>query len=93
MDIEELHGVVVQGFATMNDRFDSMGVRIDSVEARMDSMGTRMDALESKVDAGFATMDAEFGRVKDALLEHGRQLTSIHETLSRTDRDALEARH
>jgi flagellar capping protein FliD len=90
MDIEELHKVVVQGFASVNDRIDSVS---DRLGARIDSLDARIDSLDAKVDAGFATMDAEFGRVKDALLEHGRQLTSIHAALARkVDRDELGAR-
>ena len=87
MDIEDLHKVVVQGFASVNDRIDSVS----------DRLGARIDSLDAKVDARFAAlevhMDAEFGRVKDALLEHGRQLTSIHAALARkVDRDELGAR-
>ena len=88
MDIEDLHKVVVQGFASVNDRIDSveakLGTRMDSLEARL---GTRIDALETR-------MDGEFGRVKDALLEHGRQLKDIRAALDRkVERDELEARH
>jgi hypothetical protein len=80
MDIAELHRVVVQGFASVNDRFDSVDARLNSVDARL-------TAVEAKVDA-------EFGRVKDALMEHGRQLKDIRAALDRkVDRDELEARH
>jgi hypothetical protein len=73
MDIEELHRVVVQGFASLNDKIDS-------------------------VDSGLADlrghMDTEFGRVKDALIEHGRQLKDIRAALDcKVDRDELEAPH
>jgi hypothetical protein len=35
-----------------------------------------------------------FGRVKDAIMEHGRQLKDIHSALDRkVDRDELVARH
>ncbi len=80
MDIEELHRVVVQGFASATDRFDSVDARLTAVEA--------------KVDAVQDQMNAEFGRVKDALMEHGRQLKDIGAALDRkVDRDELEARH
>jgi Skp family chaperone for outer membrane proteins len=80
MDIEELHRVVVQGFASVTDRFDSVDARLTAVEA--------------KVDAVQDQMNAEFGRVKDALMEHGRQLKDIRAALDRkVDRDELEARH
>ena len=80
MDIEELHRVVVQGFASVTDRFDSVDARLTAVEA--------------KVDAVQDQMNAEFGRVKDALMEHGRQLKDIRAALDRNvDRDELEARH
>jgi hypothetical protein len=83
MDIEDLHKVVVQGFASVNDRIDSLDGRIDSLDAKVDA---RFAALE-------VHMDAEFGRVKDAFLEHGRQLISIRDTLARkVDRDELGAR-
>jgi hypothetical protein len=73
MDLEELHRVVVQGFASVNDRFNSVDARLA--------------AFEEKVDA-------EFGRVKDALMEHGRQLKDVRAALDRkVDRDELEARH
>ena len=77
MDIEELHSVVVQGFASVTDRLDSADARLNAVEARLTEK-----------------MDAEFGRVKDALMEHGRQLKDIRAALDRkVDRDELEARH
>ena len=73
MDIEDLHRVVVQGFASLNDKIDS---GLASVNDRFDKV------------------DAEFGRVKDALMEHGRQLKDIRAALDRkVDRDELEARH
>jgi hypothetical protein len=102
MDIEDLHRVVVQGFASVSDRLDSVNARIDSVEAKL---GIRIDSVEAKLDTGFAAvngridtlethMDGEFGRVKDALLEHGRQLEDLRAALDRKiDRDELEARH
>ena len=77
MDIEDLHRVVVQGFASVTDRLDSADARLNAVEARLTEK-----------------MDAEFGRVKDALMEHGRQLKDIRAALDRkVDRDELEARH
>ena len=80
MDIEDLHRVVAQGFASVSDRFDSVDARLAAVDA--------------KVDAVKVQMDAEFGRVKDALMEHGRQLKDIRAALDRkVDRDELEARH
>jgi chromosome segregation ATPase len=83
MDIEELHRVVVQGFASVNGR-------LDSVDARLATVDTRLTAVEAKVDAVQGQMD----QVKDALMEHGRQLKDIHAALDRkVDRDELEARH
>ena len=80
MDIDELHRVVVQGFASVNGRFDSVDARLASVEAKVDTLQVYVDT--------------EFGRVKDALLEHGRQLKDIRAALDRkVDRDELEARH
>ena len=113
MDIEDLHKVVVQGFASVSDRIDSglaaVNARIDSVEAKL---GARIDSVEAKLGTGFAAvrtgfaavndrfdalethMDGEFGRVKDALQEHGRQLKDIRAGLDRkVDRDELGARH
>ena len=84
MDIEELHRVVVQGFASVNDRFDSVDSKVDSGLA----------AVNQRIDALQIHMDTEFGRVKDALTEHGRQLKDIRAALDRkVDRDELEARH
>ena len=80
MDIDELHRVLVQGFASVNGRFDSVDARLASVEAKVDTLQVYVDT--------------EFGRVKDALLEHGRQLKDIRAALDRkVDRDELEARH
>ena len=80
MDIEELHRVVVQGFASVNDRFNAVDARLASVEEKVDSLQVHMDA--------------EFGRVNDALMEHGRQLKDMRAALDRkVDRDELEARH
>ncbi len=112
MDIEELHRVVVQGFASLNDKIDSglggVNGRLDSVEGRLqsvegrlhtvegrlESVDGRLDSLEGRFDRLEAHMDAEFGRVKDALTEHGRQLKDIRAALDRkVDRDELEARH
>ena len=113
MDIEGLHKVVVQGFASVSDRIDSVNARIDLVEAnlgtRIDSveakLGTEIDSVEANLGTGFAAvndridalethMDGEFGRVKDALQEHGRQLKDIRAVLDRkVDRDELGARH
>jgi hypothetical protein len=77
MDIEELHRVVVQGFASVTDRLDS-----------------GLTAVNQRIDALQIHMDADFGRVKDALMEHGRQLKDIRVALDRkVDRDELEARH
>jgi hypothetical protein len=102
MDIEELHRVVVQGFASVNARFDSVDARLAAVDERLTA---ELAAVDEKVDSGFASvnqridalqvhMDAEFGRVKDALMEHGRQLKDIRAALDRkVDRDELEARH
>ena len=99
MDIEELHKVVVQGFASVNDRIDSVETRltsrVDTVEARLTSRIDTVEArLTSRIDSVEGKMDTEFGRVKDALLEHGRQLKDIRSALDRkVDRDELEARH
>ena len=80
MDIEELHRVVVQGFASLNDTFDSLDHKVESGFAA--------------VNARFEHVDQELGRVKDALLEHGRQLKEIRAALDRkVDRDELEAPH
>jgi len=116
MDIEELHRVVVQGFASVRDRFDSVDARLATVEERLTAVDNRLTAVDErltnkltavdeKVESGFAAVnqridvlqshtDAEFGRVKDALTEHGRQLKDIRAALDRkVDRDELEARH
>ncbi len=112
MDIQELHEVVVQGFASVNGRLDSVDSRLGALDDRVAALDDKVAAVDAKVAAvdvkagsGFATvnqridalqnhMDAEFGRVKDALLEHGRQLKDIRAALDRkVDRDELEARH
>jgi hypothetical protein len=88
MDIEELHRVVVQGFASVTDK-------IDSVEARLtERVDSGLTGVNQGIDALQIHMDAELGRVKDALVEHGRQLKDIRAALDRkVDRDELEARH
>ena len=101
MDIDELHRVVVQGFASVNGRFDSVDARLATVdtrltgvEARLTSVEGRLTNVEGKVDTLQVHVEAEFGRVKDALMEHGRQLKDIRAALDRkVDRDELEARH
>jgi tetrahydromethanopterin S-methyltransferase subunit G len=119
MDIEELYRVVVQGFASVNDRFDAMNAKFEAkfdavndrfdamnakFEAKFDAVNAKFDAVNAKIDSGLAAvnqridaltvhMDAEFGRVKDALMEHGRQLKDIRAALDRkVDRDEFEAR-
>ena len=88
MDIEELHRVVVQGFASVTDRFDSADARLAAVEARLDARITSVEARLTEKS------DSELGQVKDALMEHGRQLKDIRAALDRKiDRDELEARH
>jgi hypothetical protein len=68
----------------VTDRFDSADARLTAVEARLTE---RIDALQIH-------MNGEFGRVKDALMEHGRQPKDIRAALDRkVDRDELEARH
>ena len=104
MDLEELHRVVVQGFASVNARFDSVdgrltGVedrltavegRLTGVEARLTGVEGRLTSVEGKVD----NLQIQMERVKDAVMEHGRQLKDIHAALDRkVDRDELEARH
>jgi len=102
--LEELHKVVVQGFASLNDKIDSvearLGGRIDSVEAklggRIDSveakLGDRIDSLSAKMDAGFARVDREFELVKRGLLDHMEQFKEIRVTLDKkVDRDEVEA--
>jgi len=76
MDIEDLHRVVVQGFASVHDRFDSVDARLGRVEDRIGRVNQKIDALQIH-------MNAEFGRVKDALMEHGRQLEDIRAALDR----------
>jgi len=102
MDIEELHRVVVQGFASVTDRFDSADARLTAVEARLTekvdsglaAVNQGVDGVNQRIDALQIHMNAEFGRVKDALMEHGRQLKDIRAALDRkVDRDELEARH
>jgi hypothetical protein len=57
-------------------------------------MNDRIDGVNGRIDALETHMDGKFGRVKDALLEHGRQLKDIRTALDRkVDRDELEARH
>lgn len=105
MDIEDLHRVVVQGFASLNDKIDSglasVNDRIDNLDCGLASVSDRIDNLDSglvsvnqRIDVLQVHMDTEFGRVKDALMEHGRQLKDIRAALDRKiDRDELEARH
>ena len=96
--VEDLHGVVVQGFASLNDKVDS---GLASVNDRIDKVDSRLSHKIDKIDSGLASLndrfdkvDAELGRVKDALVEHGRQLKDIRAALDRkVDRDELEARH
>ena len=84
MDMEDLHRVVVQGFASLNDKIDS----------GLASVNDKIDSGLASVNDRFDKVDAEFGRVKDALMEHGRQLKDIRAALDRkVDRDELEARH
>lgn len=91
MDIEDLHKVVVQGFASVNARFDSVDARIAAVDEKVDS---GLAAVNQRIDGLQSHMDAEFGGVKDALMEHGRQLKEIRTALDRkVDRDELDARH
>jgi archaellum component FlaC len=101
MDLEELHRVVVQGFASVHDRIDGVNDRIDAVNDRIDAVNERIDDASDRLDSGLAAVnarfdavDAEFGQVKDALMEHGRQLKDIRSALDRkVDRDELEAQH
>ncbi len=106
MDIEELHRVVVQGFASLNDKIDSgVGSLNDKFGSELASLNDKIDSglasLNDKVDSGFAAVNARFehvddelGRVKDALMEHGRQLKDIRAALDqKLDRDEVEARH
>ena len=102
MEIEDLHRVVVQGFASVNDRFDSVDARLESVDARLTAVEARLTeridsglpGVNQRIDALQIHMDAEFGRVRDALMEHGRQLKDIRAALDqKVDRDELEARH
>jgi hypothetical protein len=95
MDIEELHRVVVQGFASVTDRIDSVETRLTSVETRLtERIDSGLAGVNQRIDALQIHMDAELGRVKDALTEHGRQLKDIRAALDRkVDRDELEARH
>jgi hypothetical protein len=80
MEIEELHRVVVQGFASLGDKIDSGLARVDG----------RIDSLEAKVDE----VALDVARVKDVVMEHGRQLKDIRTALDRkVDRDELAARH
>jgi hypothetical protein len=91
MDIEELHRVVVQGFASVNARFDSVEARLTAVDEKVES---GLTGVNQRIDALQIHMDVEFGRVKDALMEHGRQLKDIRAALDRkVDRDEVEARH
>ena len=117
MDIEELHRVVVQGFASLNDKIDSgvgslndkFGLELASLNDKFgselaslnDKIDSGLASLNDKVDSGFAAVNARFehvddelGRVKDALMEHGRQLKDIRAALDqKLDRDEVEARH
>jgi archaellum component FlaC len=101
MDIEELHRVVVQGFASMGDRIDSVDSRVADLRAHMDTEFGRVQEQFGQVQEQFrhvheefGRVHQEFGRVKDALMEHGRQLKDIRGALDRkVDRDELEAQH
>jgi len=95
MDIEELHRVVVQGFASVTDKVDSVEARLtEKIDSGLAGVNQRIDGVDQRIDALQIHMDAEFGRVKDALVEHGRQLKDIRAALDRkVDRDELEARH
>ncbi len=99
MDIEDLHRVVVQGFASLNDKIDSglasVNDKIDSGLASVpDKVDSGLASVNQRIDSLQVHLDAEFGRVKDALMEHGRQLKDIRVALDRkVDRDELEARH
>lgn len=92
MDIEELHKVVVQGFASLNDKIDSRFAAVDARFETIDARFATIDAQFATIDARFDRVDQELGRVKDALMEHGRQLKDIRAALDRkVDRDELEA--
>jgi len=95
MDIEDLHRVVVQGFASMTDKVDSVEARLtERIDSGLTSVNHRITGVNQRIDALQIHMDAEFGRVKEALMEHGRQLKDVRAALDRkVDRDEREARH
>jgi hypothetical protein len=73
----------------LRSHFKVFGERLDGVEQRLD---TRIDGLEQTMTAGFARvgeqlaeLSHEVGRVKIAVLEHGRALKD------KVDRDEVRA--
>ncbi len=82
MELEDLHRVVVQGFASLNDK-------IDSVETRLSG---RIDSLQDEMNDRFGRVDQDLALVKEAVMEHGRQLKDVRATLDKkVDRDEVEA--
>lgn len=66
----------------------------DRLDSGLTAVNQRIDGEDQRIDALQIHMDTEFGRVKDALMEHGRQLKDIRAALDRrVDREELEARH
>lgn len=100
ISLEQLHQVVVQGFASINSKLDAkvdaletkigaLDAKIDGVDAKLDA---KVDALEAKMDAGFARIDQDFAFVKRAITDHTQELKEIRATLDKkVDRDEVEA--
>jgi len=75
MDIDELHRVVVQGFASVSDRFDSVDARID--ELRSDLVG-RIETLEAAVRKNSTSIES----LEMAVTHHGVEIRALRAELT-----------
>ena len=62
MELEDLHRVVVQGFASVSDRFDSVDARLTSRRIRIDSLDARLsdwiDSRNARLSGRIDSLDA-----------------------------------
>jgi hypothetical protein len=79
MELEDLHRVVVQGFASVSDRFDSVDARLTGLSDRIDSLDAR---LSGRIDSLEARLSGRIESLEAAVIHHSAEIRSLRADLT-----------
>ena len=87
--IDQLAGMMANGFAEMHDRFEKIDSRFDAIDARLEGaehrfagIDKRLDVLNQKIDRVDAKLDVHRQETKDGFAGPHRVVGGLSHTLA-----------